>query len=413
VPKDKTGIERKNQLDVLNKLMNAKEIIILTGVRRCGKSTLIYQMINRLIEEGINPKSILYFNFDEILEFKDYRALDIVYNTFLEINNPKERKYVLFDEIQAIEKWEQWIKKSYDLHGREIKFILTGSNNTMLHDNLSKLLTGRIFTREIYPLSFREFLEFNEILPYGQLQKNEIKHHLARYMNFGGFPETVLEENETIINKRLEEYYNSILLRDIIQPNSIREAAKLMELAKYLMTNTTSTLSYNNIAKSTGLNITSIKEYISIMEHAYLLFQLNFFSYSLKESIMIQKPRKIHAIDTGLRNAVSFRFSKDEGKLAENLVFLELRRRLAEVYYWKNKGEIDFVIKNKDSSLTAINVSFTNRIDERELKSLNEFKSSFKNTKEIILVTEDIEKTEDSIKFVPLWKWLLNINSAN
>ena len=145
----------------------------------------------------------------------------------------------------------------------------------------------------------------------------------------------------------------------------------------------------------------------SQLENAYLIFQLRYFSYSVKESIMMQKPRKLYCIDNGLRNAVSFKFSKDEGKLAENLVFIELKRRNKEVYYRKNKREIDFVIMNKDQTLTAINVSYTDKVNEREMKSLLEFKKEFKKAKELILLTNDLEQKKDGIEFIPLWKWLV------
>jgi len=408
VPPEKKGIERASILKELLKLIEAKEIVVLTGVRRSGKSTLLHQMISKLIEGRVSPKNIIYFNFDEPVAPGEGNPADFVYNSFLELNNPQGRKYVFFDEIQNIREWERWIKKSYDLYGKDVKFILTGSNNSMLYDNLSRLLTGRILTKAIYPLSFEEFLIFNNVkIKDADMQKSEIKHFLIKYMGYGGFPEAVLEETDEIRKKRLEEYFNSIILRGIVQPNNIREVSKLMELARYLITNNACILSYNNISKAIGLNITSLKEYLRFLENAYLLFQLNFFSYSLKETIMVQKPRKIYNIDNGMRNAVGFRFSGDEGRLAENIVFIDLKRRGNEMYFWKEKGEVDFVIKHKDNSLTAINVSYTDRIGQREIDSLMEFKGSHKHAKTMITITKDIEKKDKGIEYIPLWKWLL------
>ncbi|MBU3942307.1 MAG: ATP-binding protein [Nanoarchaeota archaeon] len=408
VYKNKLGIKREGFLSEIFKMIKVKEISVLSGVRRSGKSTLVFQLIDLLIKE-VNPKNILYFNFDETLEYKDNRALDLVYNTFLELNNPKGKKYVFFDEIQNIVGWEKWIKKNYDLYGSEIKFVLTGSNNSMLYDNLSKLLTGRILTKMVFPLAFKEFLTFNKFeLKDIDIQKQEIKHYFLDYLNKGGFPEVVLETDDYINNLRLKEYYDGILLRDIVQPRNIREVSKIMDLSNYCMTNTSALISYNNISKITGLNITTLKEYLLFLESAYLIFQLKFFSYSLKESIAIQKPRKIYCIDNGLRNSVSFKFSKDDGKLAENLTFIELKRRNKEIYYWNGKREVDFIIKNKDQSLTAINVSYTNEIDEREIKGLEEFKAKFKSkVKRCILLTNSLSKKEKNIEFIPLWKYLL------
>jgi len=404
VPENKKRITREEVLEGIIKLIPPKEIIALTGVRRSGKSTLIYQLIDHLLSKT-DSKNILYFNFDEPLIEKDTDALEQIFKTFLELNNPKGRKYIFFDEIQNIPEWEKWIKKYYDLYGEEIKFIVTGSNTSMLSDNLSKLLTGRMFTIRIFPLSLNEFLKFNNLkITDAVLQQSEIKHYFSEYLTNGGFPEVVLEKDPEINDQRLKEYFDSILFRDIVSSNEVRDVAKLKELASYSMTNISSVFSYNNISKAIGLNINSLKEYLNLLEGAYLIFQLKCFSYSIKESLMIQKPRKLFCIDNGLRNAVSFKFSKDEGRLAENSVFLELKRRGREFYYWKNKGEVDFVIKGK--TLTAMNVSYTDKIPSREIKSLLEFKSLFK-AEDLIILTKNLEKQEGGIKFIPLWKWLL------
>ncbi len=409
VPDSKKRHPRDKLLSELNKFMRIKEALILCGVRRSGKSTLLYQMIDSLIKSGINPNNIMYFNFDETLEFKDEKAIESVYNSFLEINNPKGKKYLFFDEIQNIENWEKWIKKNYDLHDDDLKFVLTGSNNSLLQDNLSKLLTGRIITKKIFPLSYAEYLDFKSVkIDDFNINKQEQLFHLENYLNIGGFPEAVLEIDQDINAQRLKEYFNNILLRDIVEPQNIREVSKLIELSNYCMTNISAILSYNNISKTIGLNITTLKEYLFFLENAFLIFQLNFASYSLKESISIQKPRKIFSIDNGLRNAISFKFSEDTGKLAENIVFIELKRRDYETYYWYDKNEVDFIIKHRDNALTAINVSYTNKINERETKGLIEFKEKFKSkVKEMILLTKNIEKKEKGIKFIPLWKWLL------
>jgi len=407
VPENKKRITREKILNKILLFIKPKEILILTGVRRSGKSTLLYQVIDKLLKDA-KPENIFYFNFDEPLKEKNINTLEIIFRTFLELKNPKGKKYVFFDELQNIPEWEKWLKKYYDLYGEEIKFVITGSNSSMLSDNLSKLLTGRILTQRIFPLSFWEFLSFRKIeIKDMSLQKDEIKHYLSKYINLGGFPEVVLEEDIEINHQRLKEYFDSILLRDIVSTRNIRETAKLTELANYAMTNISSTLSYNNISKAIGLNIHSLKEYLMFLENAYLIFQLNCFSYSVKESIMIQKPRKLFCIDNGIRNAVAFRFSKDEGKLVENLVFLELKRENKEVYYWKDKEEIDFVIKTP-KGITAINVSYTDEINKRETNSLLEFKKKYKTkVKELIVITKDTAAKNKGITFIPLWVWLL------
>jgi predicted AAA+ superfamily ATPase len=162
------------------------------------------------------------------------------------------------------------------------------------------------------------------------------------------------------------------------------------------------------MSKAIGLSVGSIKEYLLYLEQAYLIYQLNFFYYSLKTSLAIQKPRKIYCIDNGLRNAASFKLSSDEGKLAENSILIELKRRNLDVYYWKGKREVDFVVKRRDNMLVGVNVTYTEVIDEREIKALLEFKENFgERVLELILLTRNVERSEDGITYIPIRKWLL------
>lgn len=409
VPESKKRIARPATLNQITKLVDIKEIICITGVRRCGKSTVLYQTIDYLIENGIEPANILYFNLDEPFEDKNISILDSIFENYIEINNPAGRKYIFLDEIQNIENWEKWLKKYYDLYDIDIKFVVTGSNSTMLSDKLSTLLTGRVISKTVYPLSFKEYLGFVDFeLRDTDIQKSEAIHHFLNYLNNGGFPEVVLEADEDINHMRLNEYFDSILLRDIVVSKKIRESSKLIELANYSLTNISALLSYMKISKAIGLSVNSIKEYLLYLEQAYLIYQLNFFSYSIKTSLAIQKPRKIYCIDNGLRNAASFKFSSDEGKLAENSTFVELKRQNKDVYYWKGRQEVDFVVKNRDNTLTGINVTYTDAIDEREAKALVEFKENFHGSvSELIMLTRNVEKSEDGITYIPIWKWLL------
>lgn len=167
-----------------------------------------------------------------------------------------------------------------------------------------------------------------------------------------------------------------------------------------------SSFSYNSVSKAIGLNNNTLKEYMHFLEGAYLLFEIDYFSYSLKESISMQKPKKTGFIDNGMRNSIAARFSPDTGKLAENTVFLELKRRGLETYFWKGKNEVDYVTKDHKGNLQAINVTYGSKIEEREKKGLHEFKENFPKAG-LLLITKDTEKTVDGIKYAPLWKWLL------
>jgi len=395
-----------------NYLVNSvkiKEITIITGVRRSGKSTLMYQMISNLLENGVNPKQILFVNLEDKKLIKDY--LEDIYLSYRENINLDKKAYIFLDEIHRKEGWELWIRKKYDLKTND-KFVISGSCSYLLKKDYSTLLTGRNLTFEVFPLTLEEFLLFKNI----KINKDNLKKGIIlertkliilkysrEYLNTGGFPEILFKPEEYKV-KVLEQYFDDILYKDIIDRYNLN-SKKAKDLALYLMTNFTGLISLRNLRTSLGLSYSTIQDYLSYYIEAFLLFTLDHFSYSLKEQKTL--PSKIYCIDNGLRNAVSFKFSKDEGKLAENLVFIELKRREKDLYYWKKIHEVDFVVKNKDNSLTAINVSYTDEIEEREIKSLLEFKKEFKKAKELILLTKDTEKKEQGIKFIPLWKWLL------
>ncbi|MEW6528351.1 MAG: ATP-binding protein [Candidatus Micrarchaeota archaeon] len=406
-----TGKSRPAYLQILNSI-DIKEITILTGVRRSGKSTLMYQMIDNLLKQGIDSKQIVFVNLEDKKLSKD--SLDDIYIAYRKELNPDRKAYIFFDEIHKKKDWEFWIRKKYDLKTND-KFVISGSCSYLLKKEYSTLLTGRNISYEIFPLSFEEFLLFKGI----EINKDNLKKgimiektrflilkFLDEYLDFGGFPEVFFKPINFKI-KLSEQYFDDILYKDIIDrynPNS----QKTKDFALFLMTNFTSLISLRNIRNALGISYDSIKDYLSYYKEAFLFFILNHFSYSFKEQKTL--PSKIYCIDNGLRNAVSFKFSKDKGKLAENVVFIELRRRGKDIYYWRNKGEIDFIIKNKDQTLTAINVSYTDEIPEREVFSLKEFESEYKNkVKELVLITESMEKEEEGIRFVSLWKWLLGM----
>jgi hypothetical protein len=402
------GKDRPDYRDLVGSI-GIKEVTIITGVRRSGKSTLMYQMIDALLKQGISPEQILFVNLEDKKLIKT--ELDEIYDSYRGTLNPDKRAYIFLDEIHKKEGWEAWIRKKYDLKTKD-KFVISGSCSYLLKKEYSTLLTGRNLTFEVFPLSFKEFLLFNNITVSKDAIKKDIvldktRHSIVRMLNeykgIGGFPEVFFKEEHYKI-KVLEQYFDDILYKDIIDRYNLN-SQKAKDLALYLLTNFTGIISLRNIRAALGLSYDAITDYLSYYKEAFLLFALDHFSYSFKEQKSTAS--KIYCIDNGLRNAVSFKFSKDEGKLAENLVFIELKRRRMDVYYWKGEGEVDFVIKNKDQSLTALNVTYADEIDKREIKSLIEFKDNFKKTREMIVLTKNTAKKEKGIIFMPLWKWLL------
>ncbi len=402
----KTGIQREAYLKKIRKYISTKEITILTGVRRAGKTTLLLQIISNLIEKGIDPKQILFVNFDEA----DIAALENPIKQVLDaykqnVCNGEKTAYLFFDEIQNIKGWERWAKSIYD-EGQH-RLIISGSQ--LLDNRLATLISGRYLRVSIFPLDFSEFLQFKNIQFSNKLdmasKKDNIIRILREFLHYGGFPRICLENDKTLKKEILKNYYESIIYRDILLMHKIRQTRLMKELIYYLTSNFTGAYSYSKLSKNLSADFLTIKEYFSYIEQSKAFFEVPFFSYSLKTQNRNNK--KSYCIDNGLRNAISFKFSKDEGRLAENLAFIELKRRGKEVYYWQGKGEVDFVVKNKDNCLEAINISYTNDIREREISALLEFKKQFKKTKSLTILTKDLEKKEKNINFVPLWKWLL------
>jgi len=411
------GKARVKYTDLINSTV-IKEITIITGIRRAGKSTLMYQMIDNLLNKNIDPKQILFVNLEDQKLTKD--SLEDIYLSYRENLNPDKKAYIFLDEIHQKDKWELWVKKKYDLKTND-KFVISGSCSYLLRKEYSTLLTGRNLTFEVFPLDFEEILSFKEIkfdkenLKKGIIldkTKILIVKTLKEYLELGGFPEIFFKQEEYKM-KILKQYFNDIIFKDIIDRYNL-SSKKTEDLALFLITNFTSLISLRNLRNSLGLSYDTIKDYLSYFEEAFILFTLEHFSYSLKEQKTLAA--KTYCIDNGLRSAVSFKFSQDEGKLAENLVFVELKGKKKDIYYWKNHGEVDFVVKNKDNSLSAINVSYTDEINEREINGLLEFKREFSKTKELIIITKNIQELKNTnkkdvelkdIKFIPLWKWLL------
>ena len=389
------GVPRDVDFD---KAIKSKQIQIVTGIRRCGKSTLLKQLSEKL-------DSFYYLNFDDerLLKFsvEDFDSLLILWKKLY------KSKTIILDEIQNVKNWERFIRRIYD---EDYKIILTGSNAKLLSGDLSTHLTGRHIKLELYPFSFSEYLRFKNF----DSDKWKTTDRLAKllrltdeYVENGGFPEYVIFGDVDYLKRIFED----ILYKDLIVRFKIREIKSFRELANFLFTNFTSEISYNSLQRALNFkSVVSVKNYISHLQESYLLHELYKYDYSLKKQIVYNK--KIYSVDNGLRNQVSFRFSEDSGKLLENTVFLQLKRSGKEVYYYKNKRECDFLIKQKTKIVEAIQVtdvlSAANR--ERELNGLIAAMESFNLKKGLIITRNQEEKFRSQgreIRVLPIYKWLL------
>ena len=399
------GVKRELTSDIIN-LLDREEIVALSGVRRSGKSVLFNQLIYFIDKR----ENCLLINFeDERLINFSVNDFDSLLEAFFIENNPNGRIFLFFDEVQEVDNWEKWVRRIYDSK-KNIKIFITGSSSSLLSSEFATLLTGRNISYTLYPFSFNEYLNFKgmtvnkpDLLDADIQKRAEIKSALNEYIVNGGFPAVAGNFSIDI----LQQYFKDIIYRDIVRRYRVRDVKQLEELYLYMLTNDSNLYTYNNLKNVFHMGIDTVKEYINYGISAYLFYDHLFFSYALKESY--NKPRKTYCIDNGLRNSVSFKFSEDAGRLVENQVFIDLIRRYDTSYYYKDKNEVDFIVKDKDQQLIAVNVCYSNDIPDREKTGLLEFRKAYsEKVKEMIIITQDISGTTDSIKLIPYWKWLLS-----
>jgi predicted AAA+ superfamily ATPase len=405
-----TGRGRQKYLAMIRRYLKTGEIVVLSGVRRSGKTTLLYQTIRELITaQNVPAQNILFINCDEPEIAGRKNAVTEAIDSYRSEIGAQGTIYLILDEVQGVERWEREIKSLYDR--KLYRIIISGSSSSLLDSQLSTLLSGRSFSVPVFPLDFSEYLQFHDIVPpkdaaMRAAQKYEIAILLKQYLREGGFPTVVLQQDERTKLDYLEAYYDSIVYRDIIRMNDIRNQKALAGLLQYLLSNIATPYSYRRLKEMLGIDIETVQNYIHFAGMAKILFEVQAFAYSLQAQA--RQNKKIYCIDTGLRNAVSFGFSEDEGRLAENLVFVELMRSGFVPYYWKGAREVDFVIKATDNSLAAINVCYCDEIPGREYEGLREFERKFaKTVRELLILTKGYEGSEGNIRCIPLWKWLL------
>lgn len=402
------NLEDRDIFTSLDKYLSRKEIIFFTGVRRSGKTSTIYHLISKLLDK-VHSNNILYLNMDD--EILCYSDLDEIYEVYKELTPAvKGRRYIFLDEIQSIEGWERWIKKMYDSF-EDIKFIISGSKSHILKRN-STLLTGRMLELEIYPLSFREFINFKKVDFSNKISylKNgaKIKRLLNEFIRYGGFPEIVMEEDIQMKSLIAKEYYDNIKNKDIIIYFNIKESKKFDRLSLFLVSNIAKQMSANKIGKLVNISPSVVNNYIDFAEMMYLFLPLQHFNYSLKGQIT--KPRKIYSIDSGMVNSIAFQFSENIGRFIENVVYLELKRRGFEIYYYNNNYECDFIIKKGLDIVEVIQVCFKLTDDnlKREQGGLLEAMKNFNlKTGTVITLEKSEVSVKDGVQVVPLLDWLL------
>lgn len=396
--------KRYVQRYIADEWLQTSEILIISGIRRCGKSVLMQQIRDRLVEKDF------FFNFDDerLANFKldDFQKLQ---ECFVELFGEQHTYY--FDEIQNIEGWERFVRRLYNAGN---KIVITGSNARMLSRELGTHLTGRYIQVEIYPFSFQEYLAMNEIpvnakTLYTTTGRATMVKSFVKYMECGGFPKFLQDGSVSY----LTSLYESIIYRDILTRNGLTNEKEMLELMFYLASNATKRVTYSSLGKVVGIqHPDTIKNYLEYIQQTYLISQLFRYDPSVKKQMM--SPKKIYFVDNAIIKRIGFNATENNGVFLENLVFIELKRRGLDVYYYADKKECDFIVRKGLHISDAYQVTLkmdSPQTREREIAGVREAMQAYSLSKGYILTFEGKETInfDDGtiVEVIPVWEWIL------
>jgi len=391
--------------ETILRFVDDPHIMIISGIRRSGKST-----IQRLFQLKL-AKSKYYLNFDDerLVRFR-VEDFQMLLEVFIELFGEQSEFY--FDEIQNVEGWERFVRR---LHDQGKKIYITGSNANLLSKELGTHLTGRYIQFEVYPLSFRELIQHKspDVFLQKALSTTEvgvIQRHFSNYLKNGGIPEYVKFEK----SEYLQDLFEGILYRDIITRYKIQDARPLREMAYYFASNIGKEFSYTKLGRLLGLSSPhTVANYCNYLEQCYLCFFINRYSHSLRQQI--QSNKKCYMIDPAIIRITGFRVSEDRGRLLENVVFLHLKMQKKEIYFHKDKKECDFIVREGNHIVQAIQVATSIKdegIRNREINGLIEAMTAYQLQQGLILTESEQEIIELNglhIQVLPIWKWLLDL----
>jgi len=412
-----TGVSRRTHIESV-----PGKATVCVGVRRCGKSTFMFQIIKRLLEKGISKENILYLNFfDDRLHDLQHEGLGIILEAYYSLYPEKkntEKAYFFFDEIQVVPGWEPFIDRLLRTENCEI--YITGSSAHLLSKEIATQMRGRALAWEMFPFSFKEYLDSKGIDALGSLstkKRFQVQKGFEEYWQTGGFPEVVnLTRNLRI--KIHQEYYQAILFRDLVERHDVSHPKAVTDLAHKLIDTTGSLYSVNSLTGYLqSLNHkapkASVSAYVDWFEDAYFLFTVRVFDASLTRSKV--SPKKIYCIDHAFVTSISSGILVNSGHLLENLVFISLRRLSPSVYYYKTKAgrEVDFIVQTQDRAKILIQVCETlisEQTKKREILALSEAMNE-QGLNSSIIVTRNEEDTLNiegkTIHIMPIWRFLL------
>lgn len=377
--------------------------LALTGVRRSGKTSTAVQIANELHK----AESTFYFNFEDPIFFSgtDVKSIDTLISIFEELTGIVPTLIIL-DEVHDVLGWERWVRKAIDI-GR-FQVIVTGSSSQLLSSEIATAISGRVIEHTIWPLSFLEYISFTQVTP---TTAGMWIRELDTYLCWGGFPKSALISNENERIMLLKQYLSDIVLRDVVARHSIKNHHALNQIVSFYLAGLSCLHSYNALRKAFGCSVELASTLTHYLSQAFLVFEMSRYHANLK--VQVRDPKKIYAIDTGLRTVSLVSERADWGRLAENVVYIELRRRGKEIYYFKEQREVDFVVTTLGKPIEAIQVTYSDlehpETKAREVSALIECLQTLGLKKGKIL-TSTYEHTESvqglTIDYIPLYQWL-------
>ena len=397
-------IIREKYLNKMIMLKDTEFIKVITGLRRSGKSTLMLMYKDYLLNNQVKEDNIIYINFESAMydDIKNYKDL----YQFIKEKIKKDKIYLLLDEVQNVESWEKAInsfKVDFD-----IDIYITGSNAYLLSSELSTLLSGRYIEIKMYPLSFKEFLIFNN---YDDMN---IEDKFNEYLKYGGLPAiTLIKNNDELVLSYLNDIYNSIVKKDIIDRNNLKDTTLLENIIKYLANNIGSPISSTKISNylnsnkiAPNCNHQTIDNYLNMLEKSYIIYKAD--RTDIKDKSVLKTLGKYYISDTGIRNIILGFRNINEGHLLENVVYLELLRRGYKVSVGKTyEYEVDFVAENPNEIIyLQVSLSISDeKVRDREIRSLENIKDNYE--KIILTMDKTINQDFNGIKVMNIIDWLL------
>ncbi len=404
VPESLLGRVRHEAKEVLDDLEGPRAAV-LTGIRRCGKTTLMYQVIQMLLEQGIHPHRVLYINLED--STFDGFSLEEMVSAFRQEFSAPGPHYLFLDEVQTRKDWARYVRVVVDQKRHRI--AITGSTSSLLAGRAGQLLTGRHATTQVHPLSYPAFLAFHGVqvppAPLGKEDADHFVHQLDQYLERGGFPQPNLED-EARSQKTLRDYFSDILERDLVVAMDL-DATRVRKLGAFLSRAPARPHTKSSLHRATGISRDAVRTYLEAFESSFLVQPCTRFVWSPKPQLAEQAPVKYYLADPGLRSTGT---GRDRGRLAENVAANALYAHNGVLHYWRSDHhEVDFVLDAGEGRLDAWQVTYTDDVPEREVAALVALWDALGVSRRgrRAVLTRNREGEQEGVPLMPLWKWLL------